>query len=81
MPGVSEERLSFVKRLEYLAATAFYFTIGGGGLIGFWRLGLGETWKTVAITVAGVFFCGVFLIAGWFTLRKVITGEPDRPHF
>ncbi len=81
MRGVSDERLNLGKRLEYLVAAGFYFTLGGGGLIAFWRNGLGDTWKTWAITIAGVFVSLIFLIPGWWALRKVITGEPDRPHF
>ncbi len=78
---MSPPRLSPFKRLGYLLAACFYFVLGGFGLHAFWRLGLGETWRTAAITILGMLACGVFLVAGIWVLLRVIRGEPDGPQF
>ena len=74
-------RLSPIKRLGYLLAACFYLGLGGFGLRAFWRLGLGETWRTAVITILGALACGVFVVAGIWTLLRVIHGEPDSPRF
>lgn len=78
---MSPLRLSLLKRLQYLLAACFYFGLGGFGLRAFWRLGLGESWRTAALTILGMHLCVILLVPGLWCLRHVVTGEPDGPQF